>query len=261
LQFVGHLFMETIFGDVSHKTRSVKGFILTWGIVAMLGCVALPATASTIVLNFEGVAPYPNNNDVFVQNFYNGGTSSVGLSGPNYGVSFSDNALSICLNGTNVSCSNTSRGGLGNPSSQNEALFFLSGNQTFMNIAAGFTSGFSFEYSAIGSGGNVSAYTGLNGTGTLLGTLDLPTTPSGPCPGYSAAFCPFFPVGLNFAGTAESISFAGVANQIVFDDVTFGSATVGGVPEPSTWAMMILGFAGIGFVFYRRQSKPALIAA
>ena len=31
----------------------------------------------------------------------------------------------------------------------------------------------------------------------------------------------------------------------------------GSVPEPSTWAMMILGFAGIGFVAYRRKSKPA----
>jgi len=37
--------------------------------------------------------------------------------------------------------------------------------------------------------------------------------------------------------------------------------TIGGVPEPSTWAMMILGFAGIGFMAYRRKSKPALMAA
>lgn len=28
-----------------------------------------------------------------------------------------------------------------------------------------------------------------------------------------------------------------------------------GVPEPSTWALMILGFAGVGFVAYRRKSK------
>src|SRR6267142_1701729 len=31
------------------------------------------------------------------------------------------------------------------------------------------------------------------------------------------------------------------------------------VPEPSTWAMMILGFAGLGFMGYRRKSKPALM--
>ena len=33
------------------------------------------------------------------------------------------------------------------------------------------------------------------------------------------------------------------------------------VPEPSTWAMMLLGFAGVGFMAYRRKSKPALTAA
>ena len=36
---------------------------------------------------------------------------------------------------------------------------------------------------------------------------------------------------------------------------------VAAVPEPSTWAMMILGFAGIGFMAYRRKNKPALMAA
>jgi hypothetical protein len=32
------------------------------------------------------------------------------------------------------------------------------------------------------------------------------------------------------------------------------------VPEPSTWAMMILGFAGIGFMAYRRKNAMALNA-
>nr|WP_202975752.1 PEPxxWA-CTERM sorting domain-containing protein [Bradyrhizobium algeriense] len=42
---------------------------------------------------------------------------------------------------------------------------------------------------------------------------------------------------------------------------TFVDPTVSAVPEPSTWAMMILGFAGVGFMAYRRKSKSALIAA
>jgi hypothetical protein len=33
------------------------------------------------------------------------------------------------------------------------------------------------------------------------------------------------------------------------------------VPEPSTWAMMILGFAGVGFMAYRRKSQPSLRVA
>jgi hypothetical protein len=39
-----------------------------------------------------------------------------------------------------------------------------------------------------------------------------------------------------------------------------GVWAVTAVPEPSTWAMLLLGFAGIGFMAYRRKSKPALIA-
>jgi PEP-CTERM motif len=36
--------------------------------------------------------------------------------------------------------------------------------------------------------------------------------------------------------------------------------TVAPVPEPSTWAMMILGFAGVGFMAYRRKAKAGLMA-
>jgi hypothetical protein len=33
------------------------------------------------------------------------------------------------------------------------------------------------------------------------------------------------------------------------------------VPEPSTWAMMILGFAGVGYMTYRRRMQAALTVA
>jgi hypothetical protein len=33
------------------------------------------------------------------------------------------------------------------------------------------------------------------------------------------------------------------------------------VPETSTWAMMILGFAGVGFMAYRRRNQVAALAA
>ena len=36
---------------------------------------------------------------------------------------------------------------------------------------------------------------------------------------------------------------------------------VSAVPEPSTWAMMILGFFGVGFVAYRRKSASAFRVA
>jgi PEP-CTERM motif len=35
-------------------------------------------------------------------------------------------------------------------------------------------------------------------------------------------------------------------------------SSVGGIPEPSTWVMMILGFAGVGFMAYRRRNASAM---
>jgi len=35
----------------------------------------------------------------------------------------------------------------------------------------------------------------------------------------------------------------------------FYTSAVSGVPEPSTWALMILGFAGIGLTAYRKRNR------
>ena len=39
-----------------------------------------------------------------------------------------------------------------------------------------------------------------------------------------------------------------------------GNLGVSAVPEPSTWAMMILGFVGIGAMTYRRRKSASLAA-
>src|ERR1019366_5619394 len=50
------------------------------------------------------------------------------------------------------------------------------------------------------------------------------------------------------------------AGQLIEANYVFGLLQ-SGVPEASTWAMMLLGFAGVGFMAYRRKAKPALMAA
>ena len=221
-------------------------------VVAIAFGFAGSAGAGVIVLDFENIAPYPNGSNVFIQEYYNGGMSSNGTSGPNYGVSFTPNALDICLNTPGTVCSNTSRGGLA-PGSDKGALYWLDGPNTYMNVAAGIDTGFSFYYAAPNHTGSVTVYDGLNGTGNVLTTLELGLTPSTCDSIYGALYCPFVAVGANFSGTAHSVSFAGTANYIVYDDVTFGSSTPGNVPEPATLLLLGSGLAGLAGLAWRKN--------
>jgi PEP-CTERM motif len=64
--------------------------------------------------------------------------------------------------------------------------------------------------------------------------------------------------GGNNAGTFQ-IQVINVG-QLASGNYTLG-IPVQAVPEPSTWAMLILGFVGIGFMAYRRQAKPSVVFA
>jgi PEP-CTERM motif len=59
---------------------------------------------------------------------------------------------------------------------------------------------------------------------------------------------------VNLVGEAPA-----VGDKLILD-LAFGTVTPG-VPEPSTWAMLLIGFAGIGFMVCRSKNKLALKAA
>jgi hypothetical protein len=52
----------------------------------------------------------------------------------------------------------------------------------------------------------------------------------------------------------------GLTNYVGQDGsaISLTVTAVAAVPEPSTWAMMILGFAGVGYMTYRRRKVAAL---
>ncbi|MCK1636330.1 PEPxxWA-CTERM sorting domain-containing protein [Bradyrhizobium sp. 157] len=62
---------------------------------------------------------------------------------------------------------------------------------------------------------------------------------------------------------AQIANILGGHSYINFHTVQFGGGEIRGnigvaaVPEPSTWAMMILGFAGVGYMTYRRKRRAA----
>jgi Ice-binding-like/PEP-CTERM motif len=71
--------------------------------------------------------------------------------------------------------------------------------------------------------------------------------------------------GASICGRAIALSGAVTmdSNNISNDCVVggFSSDFRSAVPEPSTWAMMLIGFAGVGFVAYRRMKKNTVALA
>jgi PEP-CTERM motif len=62
-----------------------------------------------------------------------------------------------------------------------------------------------------------------------------------------------------YSALGGNISVVDGGNVFSFIGAITGPTLAPAVPEPSTWAMMILGFCGLGFMAYRRkQNGPAL---
>lgn len=99
----------------------------------------------------------------------------------------------------------------------------------YMNVAAGVTGGLSFFYSTPSDAPvAIKAYAGLNGTGALLGSVDLAAN--------SADYTAWRQAVLSFSGTALSFDLTGAADVVALDNIS-------AVPEPSSVALMLGGAA------------------
>jgi hypothetical protein len=73
----------------------------------------------------------------------------------------------------------------------------------------------------------------------------------------------FIQFAYNYSGAptlsfTSGVSYGSFDNYVNYNDPLV-SGSISAVPEASTWAMMILGFAGVGFMAYRRkQNGPQL---
>jgi hypothetical protein len=162
--------------------------------------------------------------------------------------------------------------------------------QSFTFTATGASTVLNFQgYNLPGSTAIVNLFFGTSGStpttanNLLVGAAYTPTA-SG-CGNYfgvdsNTAAQSFGAAGLYFGGTCAGIydtlttslnTTVGQAYTLRFDlsvfgginngvRVSTGALTTGAVPEPATWAMMLIGFGGIGFAM-RRQRKAALLAA
>ena len=113
----------------------------------------------------------------------------------------------------------------------------------YMNVASGVDNALSFHYSSASDvTGAVTAYSGLNGTGTMLGSFNLAATDN--------AFSIWAPVTFTFAGTAQSFDLSASANVVAFDNIS-------AVPEPETFALLLSGLGMMALVARRKQKQAA----
>jgi hypothetical protein len=130
------------------------------------------------------------------------------------------------------------------PSMTGVAMAQLDGlvnTSAFMNVAAGVDSTMSFYYASPSDlVGAVKAYSGLNGTGDLLGTFNLLAN--------GAAYDVWTSATFNFAGVARSFDLTGSANVAGLDNISINA-----VPEPESYALALLGLAVVGTI--SRRSK------
>ena len=190
-----------------------------------------PAFAATVTVDFDGL-----NDFDFIGDAYNGGTSTPANSsttpyaGPNYGISFGPGVIAASNSADFTYYSNAPSPG---------AVMAAVDAEGAMNVASGFTGQLSFYYSTT-ENTSVSVYSGLNGTGDLLGTVSLLANATAANGCTEITYCFWTAATFDFAGLAKSIQF-GTANLAAFDNVT-----VNAVPLPAAGWLLLSALGGFG---------------
>jgi hypothetical protein len=117
------------------------------------------------------------------------------------------------------------------------------GNSAYMNVTGGVNNSLSFFYTSPEAvSGAIKAYSGLNGTGELLGSFDLSTT--------DAAYGVWNQSTFSFSGKAMSFDLSATNGIAAFDNIS-------AVPEPETFALLLAGLGLVGAAV-RRNQKPSV---
>ena len=102
-------------------------------------------------------------------------------------------------------------------------------------------------------------------TGSLnAGVVDSPffvTTGSTPAAGTTVASSVFGQFGSGVTATLAAGTYTLYVPTTEVGEALGGTVSVAAVPEPAAWALMLVGFAGIGGAIRRRSSLASLASA
>ncbi|HEX7945974.1 MAG TPA: PEPxxWA-CTERM sorting domain-containing protein [Phenylobacterium sp.] len=196
--------------------------------VAAVAVAASPASALTF--SFDPGAASPDNGFTVINDF----VDATGITGSNFKIKTPPSDSEGAFPANSVP-------------SGSSYLSVLGGG--FANISfGGAFSAFQFDWGSIDSYNTLTIH-GSNGDRVVVpGTMDFPNAANGNqfAPGTNGLFKVVGDVGETFTG----ITLASGQNSFEIDRV----AVSGAVPEPATWAMMILGFGAAGSLLRRRRA-------
>lgn len=160
-------------------------------------------------------------------------TQNLALGGTNFGAPSPLISASVTINGTTVQVF----GGVG------DEIFAQA--LTYLNVS---------QQYAVALGPNAELLNTVTSTyGMLPPTIDVPFT-------YTLSPTDRFTGWFDY-WRSPSGSPSNPETYANFRANTLTVSAVGAVPEPSTWVMMLLGFAGLGFMAYRRKQNGSALAA
>jgi len=226
----------------------------------LLFAILLLSLAAPLAAQTKGTVSFGGlKNLEFVDNYYNGGTGSMG-SGPgkDFQLEFTTNAQAI------ISAAKGGSGNFINNPGGSPVMFFGTGTSVVINAKAGISTAMWFTYSAL-QAGTVTIYDGPNGTGNILSSIALTPNNVG-CNTYK--MCVWSPVGIPLTTNVGSIRFSGAANFLGIGAIHLGvkiptSITIASSKNPSaqgesvtfTAAVSATGAAPVGTVTFKTGNK------
>ena len=209
--------------------------MMTKGLLAATALVSLPSLAQAAPIIQNVTIAVPNTIDGVYINVVTGATSTTPGALPTYD-------LNPYNNGAGLTFFSATTGGI-------VANGSTSGTSAALDLAAGFVIGATSTFvngQAVGTAFQTPGnhIVGFRFQNEVTGIINY---------GYARI--------TTSAGTGTGLGFPATITQLVYENtgasLTVAGAATGGVPEPTTWAMMMLGFGAMGGML--RRSKAASV--